>query len=179
MTIASTSIRPIAWFLYGVLVMAAAHKVLHKEDFVAALNAYQIVPASSVPKYATALAISELFAAVMMVVPTTRLIGVAFAILIFGGYMIAMASAIQRGRAGIDCGCSFGSQAAKLGWGQVVRNLIYIALAGATLLSAGQPEPVLIHINAALSGLAFLLLQESMRVGLANHARLSSFRKGL
>jgi uncharacterized membrane protein YphA (DoxX/SURF4 family) len=94
-------------FLAGVFVVAGWPKLIHSEDTVRSVRAFQILPEALVPPFAFALPVVELALALLLVIGLfTRgaaLVYAAMMVMFLGGIV----SAWTRGLS-IDCGC-FGS----------------------------------------------------------------------
>jgi hypothetical protein len=117
--------------LFGV---AAAHKLLHRYQFVAALEAYELTSRRFNTAIARVVPVLELAAAIGIWIAPTRLSASLLAVTLLVIYAAAVAINLARGRRDLDCGCTaFGRRSPIAGW-MVVRNSI-LAMA-AVLVSA-------------------------------------------
>lgn len=117
----------IAGFAALVMFAAAWHKFSERDEFIGALDAYQMIPSALLYPVARVLPMIEISIGILSLIPATRSIGLtAFAILI-ALYGLAIAINLVRGRSEIDCGC--GGDVHLLSWGLVARNLVLVALA--------------------------------------------------
>ena len=154
---------PLAWFLGGILVFAAMHKLRHRAEFGMTLEGYAMVPRSLIPIATVLLALIELLAAAALVIPTMMQLGAAMAALLFAAYGLAMAAAIMRGRAGIDCGCTFGNRSDPLGWMTIVRNIALTAAAACVALPTSRAPAWPDIVSSAIAGGALLRCTYSTR----------------
>lgn len=139
----------IAAALALLLATAALHKRGEPARFRAQLEAYDILPESSLGAMAAALPWAELGIAVLLLPAMTRGgAGIAAALLLLA-YAGGMGVNLWRGRADIDCGC--GGAAQPLSWSLVLRNLALALVA--TLLFAPPIERSL-----AIADLLWLVL---------------------
>ncbi len=109
-------------------VLAGWHKLRDMGAFRTVLVGYQIVPVGSVKFIAPLIALFEWMLAVLLM--TVPVWGVVSATCLLSVYALLMAFNIVRGITEIDCGCSWGgaTKGPSLGWGQVGRNLVLIAV---------------------------------------------------
>ena len=161
---------PLAWFLAGLLVLAAAHKLSDKAGFAAALEGYALVPRAIIPLLAVALAAVEAATAVALVVPALMVTGAMLAAALFSAYGLVMVAAILRGRGGIDCGCHFGKQPDPLGWPTVARNAALVGVGILVALPASRTASWADIVSGALAGGALLLILHSVRTVRVNRA---------
>ncbi|MEZ5920027.1 MAG: MauE/DoxX family redox-associated membrane protein [Parvularculaceae bacterium] len=131
----------IAISLAALFAASAAHKALGFPAFIGVVRNYRIAPAAVAPALALAAFAAESAIAFGLLLPFTRSGAAAGAAIILLGYGAAIAFNIARGRAEIDCGCSFGPSADRLTPMLVVRNGI-LALA-ALLVSLPAASRVL------------------------------------
>lgn len=171
---------PFAWFLAGLLALAATDKLLRSREFENAVQGYDLLPQGvqqkALPAIAAVLIFAELLAAVFLVMPAFSLVGALAAAIIFGVYGIAMALAILRGRAGVDCGCHFGSGEDALGWPLVLRNAALIAIAALSAWPPSREASWIDHVSGAFAGAALVLILHSARIVLANARQIRAFK---
>jgi hypothetical protein len=104
-----------------------------------------------------AVAVSEVAAAGLLLVPEWRTLGALLAAAIWTVYLLLIVRAIAAGRRDADCGCSFGAAQRPLGAFQVTRNGVLLALAVAVAMAggrasgAGAPVPQLLAACALLA----------------------------
>lgn len=171
---------PLAWFLAGLLALAARDKLLRPREFAHAVQGYGLLPQgalqSAAPAIAAVLIAVELAAAILLVVPAYSFAGALAATFIFGVYAITMTLAILRGRAGIDCGCHFGVGEDALGWPLVARNAALIAMAGTIMLPPARETIWIDHVSGALAGGALILILHSARIVLATAKQIRALK---
>jgi hypothetical protein len=138
---------------------AALHKLRDVAQFRAALEGYDLVPASwSVPFGAGLIGLEVGVAAGLWAPRVAPLAAVAAAGLLLL-YAIAMGVNLARGRRAIDCGCTGSAHRRPIGWALVVRNGV---LAGAALAAAYPAAPRslgwmdVVTVAAAAVSLVFL-----------------------
>ena len=122
----------IAISLAALFAASAAHKALGFPAFVGVVRNYRIAPAAMAPVLALTAFAAEAAIAIGLLVPFTRSGAAVGAALILFGYGAAIGFNIARGRAEIDCGCSFGPSADRLTPMLVARNAI-VALSAVLL----------------------------------------------
>lgn len=171
---------PLAWFLAGLLALAASDKLMRPREFAHAVQGYRLLPRGiqqkAAPAIAVLLIVAELAAAILLVVQPFSFAGVLAAASIFGAYAFAMTLAILRGRAGVDCGCHFGAGEDALGWPLVVRNAVLIAIAGAIALPLTRETVWIDHVSSALAGGALILILHSARIALATARQIRALK---
>ena len=171
---------PLAWFLAGLLALAASDKLLRPREFENAVQGYDLLPHSirhkAAPAIATLLIVAELAAAILLAVPGFSSAGALAAACIFGIYAFAMTLAILRGRSGVDCGCHFGAGEDALGWPLVVRNAALIAIAGVTAIPQARATVWIDHVSGALAGGALIIILHSARIALANARQIRALK---
>lgn len=117
----------VAGFVALVMFAAAWHKFSERDEFVGALDAYQLIPSALLFPLTRVLPMIEIAIGIFSLIPSTRGVGLtAFAILV-AVYGLAIMINLVRGRNEIDCGC--GGDVHLLSWGLVARNLMLVALA--------------------------------------------------
>lgn len=142
--------------LFGV---AAGHKLVDRDRFLAVLANYDVVPERLVPLAGLAIISAEIVAALLLVLPPDRAPGVTLSVALLSAYALAIAVNLLRGRTRIDCGCLGFGRHDRIAWTMVTRNLALIALALAALLPASPRELVTLDaltIGASLATIAVL-----------------------
>jgi uncharacterized membrane protein YphA (DoxX/SURF4 family) len=115
------------------------HKARDVAGFCRIMGAYRILPASMLPTAAVAAIGVELLVAIAILCPPFQMVGAVGMVTVLALYSAAIAVNLARGRRDIDCGCG-GAAAQPLSAWLVVRNLILMMAAGATLTpSATRP----------------------------------------
>ena len=138
---------PLAWFLAGLLALAARDKLLRPREFEVAVQGYDLLPHSirhkAAPVIATLLIVAELAAAILLVVPGFSSAG-----------------------AGEDA----------LGWPLVVRNAALIAIAGVVAVPQVRATVWIDHVSGALAGGALIIILHSARIALANARQIRALK---
>ena len=93
------------------------------------------VPRALAPLAVLAVALAELLAGALLLMPAHRALGGVLAASIWAAYLGLMVRAIAQGRRDVDCGCSFGISHRPLGAFQVARNAVLVGMG--VLVSAG------------------------------------------
>lgn len=142
---------------------AGVSKLRDPRGFADIVAAYGVVPeAASVPA-AGALLVLELATAGMLLAAIGLPVRLSFvaggmALLLLGLFVGAMIVALQRGRAGIACGCRAGPTA--LGWRGVGLTALLLPLA--VLAAVPMPAPAAwVSAQAVLAGLLLLALHDA------------------
>ena len=172
--------RAIAAGLALLLLLAAWHKLSARDEFVAALREYQLLPAVLLRPAAALLPATELALAVGWLTGVERpAVAVATALLLLT-YAAAIALNLRRGRVHISCGCGLGGVAAgdaRLSWWLVARNLLLAGAASVAALPAshrglgGQD-----WLTLVLAILAAILLYAAASQLMHNGAAIASWR---
>lgn len=163
--------------------LAGYHKLKDAAAFRITLLEYQVLPESAVLPASRVLPVVEIllggawlfgwYGAGMTALASAGLLGV---------YALAIALNILRGRVHFDCGCGFGGKRDSeqyLSGGLVMRNLVLLAAALATMLPARMRDlgtGDYLTLVAAL--LAMALLFGAANQLLANRAAIDTWRKG-
>ena len=163
--------------------LAGYHKLSDGAQFRITLLEYQVIPESLVPPASRIIPVVEIllggawlfgwYQAGLTAVTSAGLLGI---------YALAIATNIYRGRVHFDCGCGFGGKSGNeqfLSGGLVVRNLVLIAAAAATLLPTASRElggGDYLTLIATL--LAMALLFGAANQLLANRAAINTWRTG-
>lgn len=150
-----------AWFLAGVLGLAAGHKVLSPARLVpAAANLLRVDHPVARPLVYAAAA-SEAAAAVALLAPSTRPTGAILAAGLWAIYFAALCLARLQGRRIKDCGCSLGQRHSGAGE-QIGRLAVLIPLCGVAALSGGHLWPGIAPVLAAAIFLLLLLAADEL-----------------
>ena len=174
-------VRTISTGLGLMFLIAAFHKFGNNVRFRVTLLEYQLLPERLVMPVSRIVPVGELLlgAGWLTGLYPEDLTAVASAALL-GLYAAAIGINLKRGRVHFDCGCGFGGKSDNeqyLSGGLVVRNLVLMALALATLLPAGTRELGVgdyATLTAAL--LACVLLFGATNQLLINRAAINTWR---
>jgi uncharacterized membrane protein len=101
---------------------------------------------------------TELFVAVLLLLPQTRLAGLLLAALILSFYAAMMAVQIKRGRDDIACGCAGPASMLTVSPALVLRNLLCAILAAVACLLPELSSPVLSSYTLAVGIAAFIVV---------------------
>jgi uncharacterized membrane protein YphA (DoxX/SURF4 family) len=146
----------LAAFEAVLLLASGLHKMIQRDRAQAAVREFAGIPRRFAPFAVATVALLELFAGVLLWIPSYRAVGAALAMLIWGGYLALILRAIAQGRRDVDCGCSFGASRRPLGAFQVLRNVV---LTGAALpVAAGSAGSVIGPVAASQILAAFVLV---------------------
>lgn len=166
---------------FGLLWLGAAwHKFAARDSFRGVLADYRLLPAGSlvfvswmVPAVETALAAAWLLSLWPVVTVSATAI-------VLAAYATAIAINLWRGRRHIACGCSFtpdtGEQS--LSWTLVLRNLLLVLAAAATLLPQTlRPLSIADHVVLVLALLVAMLLHTAVMQLLRNRGAFRAWSK--
>jgi hypothetical protein len=139
-----------------ILASGAGAKLLARDDFALAVEAYELLPERAVPTFARLFPVAELLAALLLLPPVTRAAGAALAALVVLAATAAVAVNLARGRTILDCGCGGLSGRQPISAWLVARNagLVLLLAAAATPATAAVPIDLAGCLAGAL-GLAF------------------------
>lgn len=158
---------------------AATHKVMKYARHVGIVADYQVMPAWSVPLLAPLIIVLEFAAAVLVLLPATRSMGLILATGLLLIYLFSIGLNLLRGRTSIDCGCGWGSQEHAISGWLLVRNLLFVAATALALL----PLPLanrLLHladwILVALAGSAVIVIYYIGDLLIANGVKLRKLK---
>ena len=114
--------------LAGIFAAAAVPKILAPHDFALAVFRYQMLPDPLVNLVALSLPWVELGAAVAILFPRLRRGSALILLVLLAVFAAAISINLLRGL-DISCGCfSVKEGAARIGWGEVARDVAFIAL---------------------------------------------------
>lgn len=116
--------------LFGIAVM---HKLKAVAAFRASIDEYQLVPGPLSGTVALLLIMAELSAALLVLVPAARTIGLIMMAGLLLIYTAGIGINLLRGRRDIDCGCSGPAARHELSGWLVLRNLVLLGLVLLTL----------------------------------------------
>lgn len=117
---------------------AATHKVKEYARHVGIVADYQVMPARLVPLLAPLFIGLEFAAAVFVLIPATRSMGLILAAGLLLVYLFSIGLNLLRGRTSIDCGCGWGSQQQSISGWLLIRNLLFIAVIASALLPLAE-----------------------------------------
>lgn len=159
--IAATLGDATAWFLAGVLSLAAGHKVAAPARLVPATANLLGLNRQAARPLAYLAAASEAAAAAALLIPSTRAFGAILAAGVWSIYFAALCAAVLQGRRIEDCGCSLGQRHSGAGR-QIGRLAFLIPLCGLAALSGGHLWPGTSPILAAAIFLLLLLSADEL-----------------
>ena len=159
---------------------AAWHKLADREGFMAALRNYQILPTIACRPMGLIIPLVELALAACwlsgLFVPAIAVTSV----LLLGIYALAIGVNLVRGRVHIDCGCGFANASTKeqlLSWGLVLRNLVFMGMAGLIILPSNERALTFAdYIVAFVAVLTALILFAGMEQLIKNRAAIRTWR---
>lgn len=153
--VARLLISQLSAFVALLLVASAIHKVMRRERAERVVHEFAGAPKSTAPWTVLGVALGELLAGALLLLPAYRPDGALLALAIFSAYLALILRAIVQGRRDVDCGCSFGPTRHALGTFEVARNslLVLFAVLLAVSSTSGGGEPV-----SATQGLAAFAL---------------------
>lgn len=127
------------YFIAGIFVIAAFHKLADTKKFNKVLNDYQILPVSLVKLVAPILPIIELGIASLLcsivLFGELSIVGVLASIILLSVYTAALVKVYLEGKTLEDCGCGGSANQAVSLW-PITRNLILISICVVLLFSA-------------------------------------------
>lgn len=150
-----------------ILASGAGAKLLARDDFALAVDAYELLPERAVPTFARLFPAAELLAALLLLVPATRMAGAALGIAVIAGATAGVVVNLLRGRVLLDCGCGGLSGRQPISWWLVARNggLVVLALV-AGVGGAVTLDPVSGIAGAVVLALAYAALGQLLANGL-------------
>ena len=120
----ATAALGVRLFVAAVFVLAARHKLLNRLEFQGIVAQYRLAPTSTSALLGLVIPLTELTAAVALLV--APLMGAGLAALLLCFYAGAIAVNLVRGRQHIDCGC--GGESTPLSYTLVGRNLFMVVM---------------------------------------------------
>ncbi len=126
--------------LAALLGAAAAHKIVSFSEFVGVVRNYRIAPNGLAAVIALVVIGVESALALGLLAPAFRSAAALGAAMLFAVYAGAIGFNLSRGNNAIDCGCSFGAAADRLGPALLFRNGALVAAALLTALPTSARE---------------------------------------
>jgi hypothetical protein len=148
--------------LLGALVFATAvvGKVRHRHELAGVVANYRLLPERLAAPAAWAIVGLECMTALSLVSGALLAGGAALAIVLLGGFALAMAVNLARGRREIDCGCFQSGLRQRLSAALVARNLILAACLTPLLAAGGTGATRLQWVDGLGAGLAAYALYQ-------------------
>ena len=117
------------------------------------------VPQAFAPAALSAIIAIETLAALMSVIPVSRIAGSVLAAFVWSSYLALIARAIVQRRNDIDCGCTFGAAAARpLGAYHATRNAVLVVVAFAVACVSVADGSFAVLPSQAVGSVALLAL---------------------
>ncbi len=170
--------------------LAAAHKFSNQLHFLANLEAYKILPLSVSGWLAKLIPVLELALGLAWLAQGVLFIQIGFvpliSLMLLAAYTMAIGINLKRGRAYIDCGCSFSSSGSsdngaadqQLSSGLVLRNLVLIfAILLAELPAADRALLLVDYFGLAVSVVVITLIYGAYNQLLINRNTINSWRQ--
>lgn len=111
------------------LLVGGLDKLRHLDLFEGAVLAYRLLPAALSKPFSVLFVVSELSAAVLLLIPQARLYGALLAVLVLGAATAGVAINLFRGHTDVACGCgNLKEQSAGLSWWLVIRNAVLLGV---------------------------------------------------
>ena len=121
----------------------------------------------------------ELISAVLVLIPTTRILGLVMMSVLLLIYAMGISLNLYRGRRDIDCGCNGPATSQPLSWWLVSRNLVFLGLVVFAMLPSNErPLNWLDLFTILLSVLVASGLYMGFNQLLAQAPRLAALRDG-
>jgi hypothetical protein len=162
------------------LLVASWHKVTARDEFVAALRDYRLLPAVLLRPVARLLPLIEFALAVGWLTGVARPAVAVSTVLLLLVYAGAVAVNLLRGRVHIACGCGLGGAQhgdARLSWWLVARNAVLAGAAGVAALPASQRGlGAMDWLALVLATLAAILLYAAASQLMRNGAAIAAWR---
>jgi uncharacterized membrane protein YphA (DoxX/SURF4 family) len=148
--------------LLGALVFATAvvGKIRHRHELAGVVANYRLLPERLAAPAAWAIVGLECMTALSLVSGALLAAGAALAIVLLGGFALAMAVNLARGRREIDCGCFQSGLRQRLSAALVARNLILAACLTPLLAAGGTGATPLQWVDGLGAGLAAYALYQ-------------------
>ena len=141
---------PLAVFLALVLLASGLHKLFRRSRSRSVVREFAGVPGFLAPFAAMAVAVSELLAGLLLLMPAYRAVGGVLAASIWAAYLGLILRAIAQGRRDVDCGCTFGIAHRPLGAFHVARNAVLVSMGA--LVCAGALVAVPVSMGSTAGG---------------------------
>jgi len=119
-------------------------KWCHFGQFEGAVSGYRVLPPALVKPFALGFVATETAAALLLLLPASRSVGVLLAVIVLGSASFGVVVNLVRGRRDVDCGCGgLGHGSGGLSGWLVVRNIVLLAAAALVwLASPGVTRPM-------------------------------------
>jgi len=165
-----------ALFLLWLLVDAGLHKLrpANREYYVQVLAGYGVPGGVGL---ATALGILELLTAVLITLPSSRLLGAGLAVMLLLTYAVGVGMQLRRGRAGADCGCTGPGGRLWISVELLLRNLLLVLVAIAVWLIPVGSEALAGWLLAIPAAAVLILVNLSAEQLLGNLPKLRAIRR--
>ncbi len=119
--------------LAAIFLLASVPKIAAPDEFAVAVFRYQLLPDAAVNLVAIFLPWIELVAAIAILIPRTSAAAAAILFGLLSVFTAAISIDLVRG-IDISCGCfTLDANAGPIGWGEVARDLVFLAMAGFVL----------------------------------------------
>lgn len=115
-------VAQLAAFQAVLLLASGLHKLIRRHRTQTIVHEFAGVPRNAAPLAVGVVALAELLASLLLLMPSYRAAGGVLAGLIWASYLLLILRAIAQGRRNVDCGCTFGAAQRPLGAYQGVRN---------------------------------------------------------
>lgn len=150
----------IAARVLGTLVFATAliGKLRHRDEFIAVVSNYRLVPERLAPFAAWLVIALETASALSLASGYALEVGSALAICALGIFATAMIVNLARGRTQIDCGCFRTTLRQRLSRAHVVRNALLVIALAPLLLSNAVPASLSQTLDGLGMGLVLFVL---------------------
>ena len=163
------------------LLASGVEKIRYFSMFEGAVQAYRLVPDALVRVVSVGFVVAELLAALLLLWPTTRVMGGWLAVLLLVVATAAMAINLLRGHTDVSCGCgSLKEQSAGLSWWLVVRNVLLLLALSAVVLPVSGPERALGWVDGLTffgATLAFLGMYYALDQLIESHSKLQKLKE--
>ena len=125
--------------LAAVFLLASVPKIITPHEFALAVFRYQLLPDTAINLTAIFLPWIELVAALAILVPRTSAAAAAILLALLAVFTAAISIDLVRG-IDISCGCfTLDADAGPIGWWEVVRDLVFLVVAGFVLWEGLRP----------------------------------------
>lgn len=125
-----------------VLAVGAWSKLVDLDGFAFLVERYRLLPSGAARLLGFILPFIEALAALLLIVPATRMAGAALAAALVATVTAAVIVNLLRGRTDIDCGCGGSGHRQRLTWWIVVRNSVLLAGCLLASLAVSTRAPV-------------------------------------